>query len=79
MIYIVYFIVDIESFVREKLAERTEDDTITISHSRFEAILQKLAHKEMKLQNAYDRIDRMKYGFKTINFYMLNLKYYLFC
>ncbi|KAG8181218.1 hypothetical protein JTE90_002900 [Oedothorax gibbosus] len=57
---------DIESFVQEKLAERTEEDTITISQSRFEAILQKLAHKEMKLQNAYDRIDRMKEAAKTV-------------
>ncbi|XP_035207274.1 protein arginine N-methyltransferase 3-like isoform X2 [Stegodyphus dumicola] len=58
---------DIESFVQEKLAERADyDDTITISQSRFEAILQKLHQKEMKLQNAYDRIDRMKEAAKNV-------------
>lgn len=57
----VFIFSDIESYVQEKMKERDDvDEMISIPQSRFEAILQKLAHKEMKLQNAYDRIDKMK-------------------
>lgn len=54
------FCLDIESYVEEKINERGDDEMISIPQSRFEAILQKLAHKDMKLKNAYDRIDKMK-------------------
>lgn len=55
------FILDIESYVQEKMKERTDmDETITLPQSQFDALVQKLAYKEMKLQNAYDRIDKMK-------------------
>ncbi|XP_054724492.1 uncharacterized protein LOC129234512 [Uloborus diversus] len=58
---------DIESYIKKKLSERSDaDDNITMPSSHFESILQKLARKEMKLQNAYDRIDRMKEAAKTV-------------